>query len=252
MSGTSEPASTLTQQLRDAWRACNVVCFDVDSTLSPDEGIDVLAAHAGVADAVAQLTRSAMSGSMSFETAIAARLALIQPTPAMIRGCLAAHPVRISAGAQRLVALLHAREVEVHLVSGGFEDFVLPIAAALGVPASRVTANKFLFAEQQVDATAAGAAAAPAIVCTGLDQAVPTCRGGGKAAAINAIKAARPATAPAAVVAMVGDGVTDLEAAPPADVFVGFGGVVVREAVRQRSKFFVHAFDELSALLVDG
>jgi phosphoserine phosphatase len=33
------------------------VCFDVDSTVISDEGIDVLAASKGVGDAVAEMTR---------------------------------------------------------------------------------------------------------------------------------------------------------------------------------------------------
>lgn len=44
---------------------------------------------------------------------------------------------------------------------------------------------------------------------------------------------------------MVGDGATDLEARPPADVFVGFGGVAVRAAVRDGADLFVTDFAEL-------
>lgn len=35
----------------------NAVCFDVDSTVIMDEGIDVLAAYKGAGDAVAELTK---------------------------------------------------------------------------------------------------------------------------------------------------------------------------------------------------
>ena len=34
----------------------NAVCFDVDSTVIQEEGIDVLAGHLGVGDAVTELT----------------------------------------------------------------------------------------------------------------------------------------------------------------------------------------------------
>ncbi len=231
-----------TSSLRDAWRSCNVVCFDVDSTVSLDEGIDVLAAHAGAADAVAQLTRSAMSGALTFEAAIAARLALIKPTRSMIQSCLAAHPVRITPGAPELVSRLHKRGAAVYLVSGGFADFVLPVAHALGIAENRVIANRFVFAAGDEDAP-----------CIGLDPHVPTCRSGGKAAAISLIQAslASELGGQPVKVAMVGDGATDLEAAPPADVFVGFGGVVIRDSVLQRSKYFVRSFEELIVLLVD-
>ena len=48
-----------------------------------------------------------------------------------------------------------------------------------------------------------------------------------------------------AVMAMVGDGATDLESRAPggADVFVGYGGVQVRKAVEEGADWFVSDFD---------
>ena len=86
------------------------MCFDVDSTVCVDEGIDELAAYLGAGEAVAAWTakarpaslqpfvgdfflwvnrsfksrfppnRQAMGGSVPFEEALDARLRLIQPT----------------------------------------------------------------------------------------------------------------------------------------------------------------------------
>ena len=39
------------------FRKAQAVCFDVDSTVVTDEGIDVLAAYLGKGEAVAELTR---------------------------------------------------------------------------------------------------------------------------------------------------------------------------------------------------
>jgi phosphoserine phosphatase len=39
------------------WRIAEAVCFDVDSTVCVDEGIDELAAFCGAGDAVAEWTR---------------------------------------------------------------------------------------------------------------------------------------------------------------------------------------------------
>lgn len=50
-------------------------------------------------------------------------------------------------------------------------------------------------------------------------------------------------------VAMVGDGATDMEARPPADLFVGYGGVVVREKVKKGADLFVTDFADLIAAL---
>ncbi|RYE86124.1 MAG: HAD family hydrolase [Myxococcales bacterium] len=216
---------------RALWQRARTVCFDVDSTVSPDEGIDVLAAHAGVADEVAALTRAAMGGAQRFEDSIAARLGLIRPTEAMIAACLGVHPPRLTEGAASLVAALHRRGVAVHLVSGGFEPFVAPLAAALGVPLERVHTNRFVFGESGVST----------------DPLRPTSRSGGKPVVMEQLLAAgagRP-------LVMVGDGMTDLEARPPADLAVGFGGVVVRERVRAEADWFVTSFAALEAAL-DG
>ena len=44
---------------------------------------------------------------------------------------------------------------------------------------------------------------------------------------------------------MVGDGATDMEACPPADAFIGFGGNQIREAVKARAEWYVTDFDVL-------
>ena len=50
-------------------------------------------------------------------------------------------------------------------------------------------------------------------------------------------------------VVMIGDGVTDMEARPPAALFIGFGGNVERQAVKEGADWFVSDFSTLSAAL---
>lgn len=73
-----------------------------------------------------------------------------------------------------------------------------------------------------------------------MDQ--PTSRTGGKGEAINII---RRMSDDAVTVTMIGDGATDLEASPPADNFIGYGGNVVREEVRNRAHYYVTDFQQL-------
>lgn len=47
----------------------------------------------------------------------------------------------------------------------------------------------------------------------------------------------------------MGDGATDLEASPPADAFIGFGGNVIRESVKNGSKWFVKDLNQLKDAL---
>jgi phosphoserine phosphatase len=48
---------------------------------------------------------------------------------------------------------------------------------------------------------------------------------------------------------MVGDGVSDLEAKPEVDLFVGFGRYVVRERVKREAAVFIRSLDALVPLL---
>ena len=206
----------------------------MDSTVCTDEGIDELAAFLGVGAQVAQLTASAMGGAVPFETALAKRLALISPTADRLAAFLAARPPSLSPGVAELVANLQARGTAVFLVSGGFTQMIHPVARALGLPPARVFANTILFDEQGGYA--------------GFDTTAYTCRSGGKAAAIEAIRAASGGP-----VVMVGDGATDAEARRPggADTFVCFCGVVERQAVTAGADWVVRSFQPLIAALED-
>ena len=215
----------------DLWRRAQAVCFDVDSTVSPDEGIDVLAAHAGKGDQVARLTARAMGGSVPFEVAIRERLDLIRPSRALVESCLERHPPRLTAGVAELIAALRNRGARIHLVSGGFEPMILPLARLLGIPTDHVHANALHFDE---DGDYAGFAA---------DR--PTARSRGKAAVLGQLKR----TAAYSPLIMVGDGITDLEARPPADAFIGYGGVVVRDKVKAGADWYVTDFRELTDAL---
>lgn len=79
-------------------RNSNIVCFDVDSTVICEEGIDELAKFCGKGQEVARLTKEAMKGSMTFQEALRLRLNIIQPTQRQIRDFLKARPSTLSPG----------------------------------------------------------------------------------------------------------------------------------------------------------
>eukprot|EP00588_Corethron_pennatum_P018993 CAMPEP_0194310464 /NCGR_PEP_ID=MMETSP0171-20130528/7420_1 /TAXON_ID=218684 /ORGANISM="Corethron pennatum, Strain L29A3" /LENGTH=257 /DNA_ID=CAMNT_0039064123 /DNA_START=38 /DNA_END=808 /DNA_ORIENTATION=- len=158
----------------EALAAAEAVCFDVDSTVVTEEGIDVLAASLGVGQQVADLTASAMSGTTKFEDALAARLGLMRPSRAAVERCIADHPLAFSPGLVDLVDALRERGTHVYLVSGGFRLMIEPLAVALGVPKNRIYANTLLFDDD-------GAFA-------GFDNAEPTSADGGKPKALGIIK----------------------------------------------------------------
>ena len=109
-----------------------LVVLDVDSTLTRDEGIDLLArfVSAEVAAEVSSITAAAMRGELDFEQSLRARVATLRGVPeALIVEATA--QVRLTPGAQELVDALHAEGHLVGAVSGGFHHMVDPLAADL-------------------------------------------------------------------------------------------------------------------------
>lgn len=211
----------------EALSKANAVCFDVDSTVIDEEGIDVLADTLGKGPEVAAWTAKAMDGNIKFEDALAARLDIIQPSRSDIASCLEKHPLRLSPGVDRLVAALHKRGTDVFLVSGGFRLMIEPVAEHLGVSVDNIYANTILFDESGEYA--------------GFDPSEPTSADQGKPKALTAIKEKFGYE----TMVMVGDGATDAQAKPPADAFIGFGGVAVRQAVLEKACWFVRDFEAM-------
>lgn len=77
-------------------QSADIVCFDVDSTVIVEEGIDELAEFCGKGEEVSNLTREAMGGAMTFQEALRRRLDIIKPTQSQIRQFLMEKPSTLS------------------------------------------------------------------------------------------------------------------------------------------------------------
>lgn len=108
------------------------------------------------------------------------------------------------------------------------------MAQELSIPLTNLFANKLLF---DFNGNYGG-----------FDVNQPTSRSGGKGEAITQIRSFNSSqlrTENQLKIVMLGDGATDLESSPPADYFIGYGGNVVRESVRERSQYFITDFMQL-------
>ena len=123
------------------------VAFDCDATLSALEGIDQLAALAGVAAQVSALTHRAMNGEVPLEAVYGERLALIRPRQRDLANIAQQYLDRTTPGARETIAALHARGVKVAIVSGGILEAILPLAAALGIAPADTFAVRLQFDE---------------------------------------------------------------------------------------------------------
>lgn len=206
------------------WQGADSLFLDCDSTLAAIEGVDELAARKGVD--VAALTAQAMNGELPLEAVYEARLAQIAPTREDLAWLGERYRATLVDGAAEVVAACHAVGIEVHVISGGLRPGILPCTRALGIADERVHAVPCPVPENGDAQTREQLQVA---------IAHPLAREGGKpqvlAELLDAAQAQRSM--------LVGDGASDLEAADGIGLFVGFGGVVSRDAVREHAPLFL-------------
>lgn len=206
----------------------SLIFFDVDSTLVTIEGIDVLA---GGNPEIAKLTDSAMNGEIPLDEVYGKRLEIIRPSLDDVQELGVTYVRSLVDGAQAAIATLKANGAIVHLVTAGIEQAILPLADALGITRRNVHAVSLMFdAEGRYQ---------------DFDRRSFLTRPGGKEIVVRDIRARSHGKT-----AFVGDGISDLETKPAVDLFIGFGGVVVRPRVKENAHVYATSFrDVLTHLL---
>jgi len=113
-------------------RSMRLVVMDVDSTLLQDEVIELLAARAGCADEVTEVTAAAMRGELDFAAALERRVALLAGLDAAVIDEVITQ-LRLAPGARTLIRTLKRLGYRCGIVSGGFTQFTDWLAAELGL-----------------------------------------------------------------------------------------------------------------------
>ncbi|MGZ8161002.1 MAG: HAD-IB family phosphatase [Methylobacter sp.] len=196
----------------------DVICFDCDSTLSKIEGIDELAGRVGLGEEMSRLTDAAMNGEVLLEAVYEQRLSLIRPDRDSIDWLADLYIEQIVDGVKEVFETLAAPGKELHIISGGIRQAILPLARYLGLPEAQVHAVDIYF-------NADGS-------YRDYDRNSPLARSGGKAEICRRLLKAQGS------LVMVGDGKTDMEARQAGAVVIGFGGVADRPVVREQADFY--------------
>ena len=194
------------------------IIFDCDSTLSTIEGIDYLAEIAGKGSEVADLTSKAMNGEVKFEDVFAKRLDIIQPRKEQLQMVGQKYIETVIPDAHNTIDVLQKNEVEVYIISGGYTQAILPLAKFLGINEKNVFAVDLAFNEDGS--------------YQGFDSSNPLTKSGGKLEVAKQIDNGKKTI-------FVGDSITDVEASEAVDLFVGFGGVVERDVVKEKSDVYI-------------
>ncbi|MDQ8188809.1 HAD-IB family phosphatase [Roseibacillus persicicus] len=205
--------------------------LDCDSTLCAIEGVDELAALRGpqAENEVIKLTNQAMDGTVPIDEVFGRRLDLILPSREMCKQVGELYIKRLSPGVVNALTLLRERGWEPIIISGGFTPVIEPVADLLNI--TKIYAVDLYFNEDGS--------------YRGFNAEAPTARNGGKPDIIRDLVSD---ITPSQTV-MLGDGISDLETNSVVDLFIGYGGVISREAVKKQATAFIKSFDELPSTI---
>ena len=219
------------------WPTANIVIFDCDSTLSTIEGIDELARMTGHEYDVAMLTKRAMEGDVPLESVYGHRLITVNPTQEQVRTIANHYRETVIPDAVEVIDALQSLGTVVFIVSGGLIEPVRDFGVWLGVPRDQVFAVNMEYDQlagkwwRYWDLPGGANPQANYLAV----EPNPLTGTLGKNQIISRIRAQH-----AGRVMMIGDGLSDLEAAEDVDLFVGFGGAVYRKRVADESPIYIH------------
>lgn len=112
-------------------RRKSLLIADMDSTIITSESLDDLARLSGKGRDVASITAQAMQGKLDFADALIERVLMLKDAPASLCQTII-DEAQCTAGAESLVATMHAHGARTILASGGFTFLTEVIAARLG------------------------------------------------------------------------------------------------------------------------
>ena len=110
-----------------------LVAMDMDSTLITIECVDEIADLAGIKPQIAAITASAMRGEIDFRASLTQRVALLAGLDIAALGRVYDERLRLSPGAERMLAAFERAGAKTLLVSGGFTYFTDRLRQRLGL-----------------------------------------------------------------------------------------------------------------------
>ncbi len=218
------------------WTSFDLIFFDCDSTLSTIEGIDELARLKGKEWRVGVLTEKAMNGDLDLAEVYGKRLQAIRPTRGQLKAIEERYWETLVPDAQAVIDALRFLGKQIFIISGGLAEPVRGFGKRLGVSPEQIRAVELEYNElsgdwwryyepqTQHDQTYLDYNEGPLTVSSGKPRIINELAGDKRGRRL-----------------MVGDGASDLATRSVVDLFVGFGGVVAREKVRDQSEVFVQS-----------
>lgn len=196
-----------------------IIFFDCDGTLSLIEGIDTLAYLNGVGEEVSAITNRCMADTGMTMADYQARLELVKPTEQQMQLIGELYIKNVTPAARDVIHFFQQNGKEVYIISAGIKSALLPFANYLGIASEHVLAVDVNFKKNGQ--------------YHHFDETSFLIRNDGKSKQIRQINKDNK------YCALVGDGVSDLEAAPVVSRFIGFGGMGEKSKVKNQAEFYI-------------
>lgn len=207
--------------------------IDFDSTFVTVESLDELA-RISLADyphreekvrQIAEITNMGMEGAISFTESLRRRVALLGAHKRHLETLSNFLLKNISKSVKENKDRFVANAERIYIVSGGFQEFIIPVVKEYNIPRSHIIANTFIFNEQDQ--------------IVGFDSDNVMSQKGGKSKAVNKLDLDGR-------VVVVGDGYTDYQVREDgaAHMFLVFIENVQRDSVVQRADYTVSSFTD--------
>jgi phosphoserine phosphatase len=110
-----------------------LLAMDMDSTLITIECIDELGSHMNVKEEISEITSQAMRGEIDYAASLRKRVALLAGLSEDVLQDVYDDKLRLSPGAEKLVAKCKRHNIQLLLVSGGFTFFTERLKERLGL-----------------------------------------------------------------------------------------------------------------------
>ena len=208
--------------------------MDFDSTFVSVEALDELAKIAlrdasdrdAVVKQIEAITRSAMVGEIGFQESLSRRLALFTATDAQVSELITLLKSHISESVEANKPFFQEHASQIYIVSGGFKEYIIPVARDFGISCDHVIANTFT---RDADGK-----------IVGCDTASPMAQNNGKARSLEALGLEGK-------IVMVGDGYSDYQTKShgPTDIFIAYAENVSRKAVMSEADQVALSFDDV-------
>ena len=220
----------------------HTIFFDFDSTLVSIESFDELLTSAiqnnpnqnKIIAEINEITRKGMEGEMAFKDSLLLRLNKAKINKNMFNEFSNKVKSNITNGMENYIQALQSAGHKVCILSGGFIDYIIPVAQQLNIPLSQVYANSFTFDNNGN--------------VIGFDIANPLIQDNGKSLLIKQLKEQLKVTGK---VVVIGDGLTDYNTFTDkqADIFIGCGIHIEREIVKQKADNYFSNINDLKNFL---